>query len=349
MSSGTVIWLGLAIGVAFGVVAQLSGFCLQSGLRGWWGEGDPRKVRTFALAAATAIVASQALDAAGLVPLGRSIYPLATFSIPLMLIGGVLFGYGMILANGCGARALVLLGSGNVRSLLVLLVLGISAQATLTGLLAPARVDLAAASSATLADRTLPDALAGATIGREAARWIAVAAVAGLLAVFAFANRAFRASPLQIAAGLAVGLLIAAGWYATGNIGADEFDPQPVASMTFIAPIAGSIQYVMLSTGVALTFAVALIGGVIAGSALAAVPRGRFRLEGFTNPRAMLRYILGGALMGIGGALALGCSIGQGLTGLSTLALASFVAVGGILLGSLLGIRGPLRLAPPTP
>ncbi|MCW5714736.1 MAG: YeeE/YedE family protein [Bauldia sp.] len=347
MPGETVVWLGLAIGLLFGAVGQYSGFCLQSGLRGWWGEGDPRKVRTFALAAAIALVASQALDAAGLVPLERSIYPLATFSIPVILVGGALFGYGMVLANGCGARALVLLGSGNLRSLYVLLILGVSAQATLTGLLAPTRVSVAGSTGSTFAATTLPGVV-GDALGPDLARWLAVAVIGGALLAFAFANRAFRASPSQIAAGLVVGLLVAAGWYVTGHVGADDFDPRPVASLTFIAPIAAGIQYVMLSTGIALGFGVAVVGGVIAGSALMAIPRRQFRLAGFSGPGLMLRYAAGAVLMGVGGALALGCSIGQGLTGFSTLALASLVAVAGILIGSALGIRGPVSVAVPS-
>ncbi|MGD9737845.1 MAG: YeeE/YedE family protein [Bauldia sp.] len=349
MSSETVLWLGLALGFAFGAVSQMSGFCLQAALRGWWGEGDPRRVRTFALAAGVAIIASQVLDATGQVPLERSIYVQSTFSVAVVLIGGMLFGYGMILANGCGARALVLLGRGNLRSLVVLLVLGISAQATLTGLLAPSRVSATERTSTTVEAPTLPAVLDDLFLGAEVARWAAVAVTAGVLILFAFANRAFRSSPGQALAGIAVGLIIAGGWYVTGNIGADEFDPEQVASLTFIAPVAASIQYVMLSTGTALSFGVAVIGGVLLGSLVAAIPLRRFRLEGFTNPRAFMRYSAGGALMGIGGALAVGCSIGQGLTGFSTLSLVSLIAVAGILIGSFLGIRGPISLRPPTP
>lgn len=349
MSNDVVLWLGLALGFAFGAVSQASGFCLQNGLRGWWRDGDPRRIRTFALAAGVAIIASQALEASGQVPLSRAIYVQSSFSVVILLIGGVLFGYGMILANGCGARALVLLGRGNLRSLVVLLVLGIAAQATLTGLLAPSRVAVTEDTATTVEPPTLPAVLAELSLGAEVARWLSVALVAGLLIVFAFAHRGFRASPGQVLAGIAMGLIVAAGWYVTGFLGADEFDPEQVASLSFIAPIAAGIQYVMLSTGTAITFGVVIIGGVLLGSLLTAVALGRFRLEGFTNPRAMLRYSAGGALMGVGGALALGCSIGQGLTGFSTLALASFVAVAGILIGSFLGIRGPISVPPPTP
>lgn len=344
----SVLWLGLALGAVYGAVGQYSGFCLQSGLRGWWGEGDPRKVRTFALAAATALVASQALDAGGLVDLGLSLYPMASFSIVVILVGGIMFGYGMVLANGCGARALVLLGTGNLRSLYVLLILGVSAQATLTGVLAPARVLVSTETSNTVAATTLPGLLSGELLSADVARWLLVALVAGALVFFAFASRAFRSSPSQVVAGVIVGLLVAGGWYVTGHVGADDFDPQPVASLTFIAPVAAGIQFLMLSTGIALSFGVAVIGGVLAGSTITAIVRRQFRLNGFSGPGQMLRYASGAILMGVGGALALGCSIGQGLTGFSTLALASLVAVAGILFGSFLGIRGPISVPVPA-
>src|ERR1700692_2252769 len=133
MNSGAtiVIYAGLAIGLAYGAVGLLSGFCLLSGLRGWWARGDSRLVRTYALALGVAIAASQLLAARGVVDLGKSIYLQPSFSAPLTFAGGLLFGYGMVLSNGCGSRALVLLGRGNLRSFVVVMVLGIVAQMTL--------------------------------------------------------------------------------------------------------------------------------------------------------------------------------------------------------------------------
>ena len=138
--------------------------------------------------------------------------------------------------------------------------------------------------------------------------------------------------------------MVAAGWLTTGYLGADEFNPAAVTSLTFIAPIADAVQYAMLSTGLSLNFGIAVVAGVFAGSLVTALATGRFHWEGYSSPRHMLRSIGGAALMGAGGAMAYGCSIGQGLTGVSTLALASFVAVGGILLGTAAGLRGVLRV-----
>src|SRR4051794_9420344 len=140
MPANIAVYSGLLIGLAYGAVGLLSGFCLLSGLRGWWTSGDSRLIRTYALALGVAIAAAQLLAAGGVVDLGKTIYLQSSFSAPLMFFGGLLFGYGMVLSNGCGSRALVLLGRGNLRSFLVVIVLGISAQMTLKGLIAPGRI-----------------------------------------------------------------------------------------------------------------------------------------------------------------------------------------------------------------
>lgn len=341
-----VVCAGLLIGLAYGVVGLLSGFCLVSSLRGWWTEGDGRLIRSYALALGVAILATQLLAGIGAVDLTRSVYLQPSFSAPLMFVGGLLFGYGMVLANGCGSRALVLLGRGNLRSFVVVIVLGIAAQMTLRGLIAPARIVLLQASLTKPAVLSLPALLSTFGVGETFARTLAASAISAGLIIFAFANAPFQRAWGQIAAGIAVGLLVTAGWFATGYLGADDFNPAAVTSLTFISPIADTVQYAMLSTGLALNFGIAMVAGVFAGSLVTAVATRRFYFEGYTSPRHMLRSIGGAALMGSGGAMAYGCSIGQGLTGLSTLALASFVAATGILLGSAAGLRGALRVRP---
>ena len=340
------VFSGLIIGLIYGSVGLLSDFCMMSGLRGWWAEGDGRLIRTYALAMGIAIAACQLLAARGLVDLNKSIYLQPSFSAPVMFFGGLLFGYGMVLSNGCGARALVLLGRGNLRSFVVVIVLGIFAEMALKGLIAPVRIAAVQLTQLTVKASSLPAVLSSAGMSASLSRGLAASLIAAALIIFALAHAPFRRSPGQVVAGIMVGLLIAAGWYATGALGADDFNPVPVASLTFIAPIADSLQYVMLSTGSTLSFGIATIGGVLAGSLATALATGRFRLEGYRSPQHMLRSAGGAALMGIGGVMALGCSVGQGLTGLSTLALASFIAVAGILLGAAAGLRGALRVRP---
>lgn len=341
-----VILAGLVIGLVYGVVGLLSGFCLMSSMRGFLAEGDGRLVRTYALAIAVAIAASQFLAGSGMVDLGKSIYLQPSFSPAVLFLGGLLFGYGMVLSNGCGSRALVLLGRGNLRSFVVVIVLAIAAQMTLKGLIAPARIALVQASQTTVSANSLPSLLAALGSTQALSRALAAAVIIIALVLFAFAHPAFRRSPGQIIAGIIVGLLVAGGWLVTGYLGADDFNPVPVTSLTFVAPIADALQYAMLSTGLTPNFGIATVAGVFAGSLVTALATGRFKLEGYSSPRHMLRSGAGAALMGIGGVMAFGCSIGQGLTGVSTLALGSLIAVAGILLGTAAGLRGALRIQP---
>jgi hypothetical protein len=344
-----VIYSGLVIGLVFGAVALLSGFCLLSSLRGWWGDGDGRLIRTFALALAVAIAGTQVLAVSGLVDIGKSLYLQPSFSAPVLLLGGLLFGYGMVLANGCASRALVLLGRGNLRSLVVVLVIGIAAAITLKGVIAPARLAVMSWSAHAPATISLPALASTLGLSSALAAALVVAAVGGALLIFALAHAGFRQSRGQIAAGIAVGLLVCAGWFATGYLGADDFSPSPVTTLTFISPITDSVQYAMLPTALSLNFGIALAAGTLAGSFVTALVTRRFEPEGYSSLHQTLRSVSGAALMGAGGAMAFGCSVGQGLTGLSTLALPSFIAAVGIVVGAAAGLRGPIRVPALTP
>src|SRR6266700_5547415 len=191
-AANIVVLAGLVIGLIYGAVGLVSGFCMMSSLRGWWTEGDGRLVRTYALAIGVAVASTQLLAAAGLVDLGKSIYLQPSFSVPLMFFGGLLFGYGMVLSNGCGSRALVLLGRGNLRSFVVVIVLGISAQMTLKGLVAPTRIALLQWSQMTPSVTTLPALLAKIGINEIYARMVAASALSGALIIFAFAHARFQ-------------------------------------------------------------------------------------------------------------------------------------------------------------
>jgi uncharacterized membrane protein YedE/YeeE len=345
MSSLTLsLWAGFFIGIAFGVTVQRTGFCLNSAFRGLLVTGDRRKLSGFLLAMAVAVFATQLCETLGLIDLRRTIYLSAPSSWLTIPAGGAIFGYGMIAANGCGARSIVLLGQGNLRSFVVLLCLGIAAYATLSGVVAPLRIALVTATSMAF-DRppSIPRYLEP-SLGIYASKLIPALFLSAALLAGAFATSAFRHSPRDIIGGAVVGMLICAGWFATGYLGADDFEPAPVASLTFIAPVGETIQYAMLATGTRLSFGVAVVCGVFLGALFSAFITGTAELQGFSRPAQMLRYMAGGAMMGIGGALALGCSIGQGLTGFSTLAFASLLGVAGIVAGSTLALRGPLRL-----
>lgn len=328
----TAVLPGLLLGVIFGAAARAGGFCLLRGLGGLRPGGDLSALRAFALAMLVALGATQALDLAGGTDLGAAMPLKAGNPWPSMLAGGVIFGLGMGLANSCGARALVLLAGGNLRALLVLLCLGLSAQATLTGVLAPLRVAAQHLGQAP-ALPSLPQLLAGTGIGFPRALSIALAA----LPLGWFALPLLRRSPSEAAMAALIGLTVAGGWGIT-FAGDDPFDPRPLTSISFVGPMGESLLWTMLSTGRALGFAVAVVGGTLAGAFATAILTRSFRPESFGSPRQTLRAVAGGILMGFGGVLALGCSIGQGLSGVSTLSLGSVVALAGIAAGGMLAL-----------
>jgi len=342
--SAIVLSSGFLIGLVFGSVGLISGFCVTSGLRNLWTKNDGRMIRSVALAVAVAILGAQTLSVFGYVDLGKSIYLAPTFSAPVVLLGGLLFGYGMVAANACASRALVLLGRGNLRSLVVIATIAITAEMTLKGLIAPLRIALVNWSQTTLGTNSLPAFVAQAGLAPSLAAAAAALAASAALIMYAFSYAPFRASKLLIGAGIAMGLLVTGGWFVTGFAGADPFEPVPIASLTFIAPTADSLQYVMLSTGSTLNFGIVVMAGVLAGSFLTALVTRGFHVEGYSSVNHMLRSVGGAALMGIGGVMAFGCSIGQGLTGLSTLAFPSAIAVVGILIGAAVGLRSPARV-----
>ena len=237
------------------------------------------------------------------------------------------------------------LGSGNLKSLVVFLVMGLFAYMTLRGLIAPARVSLEGATDldltrAGLTGQGLPALLAAATgIQAGTARAGLAILASGGLALWCFKDAAFRAARAEVTAGLVLGALVPVGWAITGLLGHDEFEPVALASFTFVGPIGESLQYLMTFTGATITFGIAAVGGVIAGSCLASLASGGWRIEAFADASDLLRHLLGAALMGVGGVMSLGCTIGQGLTGLSTLAAGSVMALAAIVAGGVLGIK----------
>ncbi len=331
---------GLAIGMLFGGVAQATAFCSSGAILDFVRSGDGNRLRAWLLAMAVAICSTQMLLGFEVVDLRKAVYLTAPLNLAGLVMGGLMFGIGMMLAQGCAARNLVRLGGGNLRAFVVVLVFAAVAYATMRGILAPGRVELERLTRVNLGAAGVPELLAGALgMAAEPARWIVALGTAGALAVFCFANLAFRCSPRNIVAGLAIGLLVTAGWYLTGALAQDEFNPMPPASLTFVAPLGDSLQYVMLFTGMSANFGIALVGGVILGAFLTALVRRRFQIEGFGDQRDFIRQLGGAVLMGAGGVLAMGCTIGQGLTGVSTLSLGSVLAAVSIGAGGFLGAR----------
>ena len=338
--------LGFLVGIVFGVIVNKTNFCTMGAISDWVNMGSKDRLRAWFLAIGVAILASQTMQAAGVIDLGEAVYLTQNFGWLGYIMGGFLFGIGMTLASGCGQRTLVRVGGGNLKSLVVLLILGLTAYMTMRGVLAILRVNAVELTNINLASAGIADqgigTLLAVALGIEnvaQVNIIVAALLGGGLVVYAFAAKSFRHSFDNIIAGLVIGLIIAAGWYATGVIGYDDFEPVRFESYTFVGPTAESMMYLMTFTGSTINFGIAAVFGVILGSFVYVVLAGKFRVETFTDRDDMIRHIKGGVLMGFGGVLALGCSIGQGMTGMSTLALGSLMSLVSIIFGSALAMK----------
>ena len=336
---------GFAAGIVFGVTAQRTNFCTMGAISDAVFMGSFSRMRAWVMAIAVAIAGSQILHMTGAVDLGGAIYLTSNLGWVGAIVGGLLFGFGMTMAGGCGNKTLVRLGAGNLKSLIVAIVIGITGYATLRGIIGLLRVEFEAATMVNLSDRGLESQsmveMVAALFGMEteALRPVMVAIVVLALLAWCFKSAEFRSSGRDMAAGLIIGLMIPLGWYITGHIGNDDFDPVPLFSFTFVSPTADSVQYLMTFTGATINFGIATVGGVIVGSFVAAKLSGEFHIESFADAADLKRHLLGAFMMGMGGIIALGCTIGQAVTGMSTLALGSLIAWLSLMAGGYLGMK----------
>jgi len=333
--------LGFLAGIVFGATAQKTHFCTMGGISDMVMMGDTRRFRSWMLAIAVALLGTQALWGLGYVDLSTAIYRTPNLGWFGAIAGGLMFGYGMVMGGGCGNKTLVRVGGGNLKSFIVFLIIALTAYMTLRGLFALGRVQMEATFNTTLpASQGIDALLARATgLGEGTLRAVLAVVLGGALIAWCFKDEGFRGSPKDVIGGVIVGLMIPLGWFITGYVGRDEFEPTPVMSFTFIAPIGDTTQYLMTFTGASINFGIATVFGVIAGSFLMAKATGAFRLEGFAGVNDTVSNVFGAVLMGIGGVLALGCTIGQGISGISTLALSSFLALGSIIAGAYYGLK----------
>lgn len=345
-----VVALGFVLGFVFGAVAHKTNFCTMGAVADVVNIGDWGRMRMWLLAIAVAVAGANALDWAGLVDLSRSAYPAARCPWLAYIVGGFLFGIGMTLASGCGSRSVVRVGGGNLKSLVALVFLAISAHMTMRGLFAPARVEVLGAVAMQFDQgQDLPWVVATQLgVGRRGLQlWITALIVIPLL-FFVFKNRTFRATREQVFGGLALGLVIVAGWYVTGHIGFIAEDPDTLQeaylgsktarpeSLTYVGPVANTLEWLQFWTDKSskLSFGVAVVGGTLLGSFAYAILTRNFRWESFASAGDTRNHIVGGILMGFGGVTAMGCTIGQGITGLSTLAVGSFLVFFSIVAGA---------------
>ena len=336
---------GFIAGIIFGATAQRTNFCTMGALSDIVFMNNWSRLRAWLLAIAIAIILSQTLHLNGIVDLNKSIYLTPNLGWGGGIIGGLIFGFGMTMAGGCGNKTLVRLGAGNLKSLIVFIFMGIFAYMTLRGLIGPVRLALESATIINLKEsgvttQGLPEIFANYINIKEQSLRPFISGIFSLaLFIFCFKNQEFRNSPKDISAGCIIGVLIPIAWYITGVLGKDDFEPVPLTSFSFVAPSGNSIQYLMTFTGSTINFGIATVGGVIFGSFLMSISRREFRVESFNSTDDFLRHILGASLMGIGGVFALGCTIGQGVTGMSTLAIGSMITLTAILIGGIYGLK----------
>ncbi len=317
---------GLLLGLLFGVAAQISRFCLRRAVAGDAAErGSAGAVWVTGLAAA--LIGFAIADASGVVALDDHRFLSPSLPVAAILLGGLAFGIGMALTRGCVSRLTVLSGTGNLRAVFVLLAFAVTAHATLKGILAPVRTSIGSVN-VDLSFVSLADLPFGMPV-----------LIASVVLFAAFLIRAARPSITHVALGAVVGLVAVGGWIATSTLLFDEFDPLPVQSAAFTLPWSDSLFWVIASSAIPAGFGVGFIGGVLSGSFLSASARGELHLQSFTSGGETLRYLSGGALMGVGGVLAGGCTVGAGLSGSATGSVAALLALASIIAGAAITAR----------
>ncbi|WP_370195623.1 YeeE/YedE family protein [Aurantimonas coralicida] len=332
---------GLLAGTAMGYVARRHHFCTLSALERRWYAGDDNGLRAWGLAILVAILLTQILVLAGRFAPEQSFYLTPAFGWTGAILGGLAFGVGMALVGTCGFGALVRLGGGSLRGLVVIIVLGLSALAAQRGVLALGRVALVDSQAYDLSRLGAPDqtlgAVASALAGRDL-RWLMTLAVVAALGTWVFRSASFRADRGKILAGIVIGAAVAFGWLATAHVAGLSFVPVQVESASFVVPPGDLILQIVAYTGALPDYGVGLVLGVVVGAALAAWRRGDVRWEACDDARELSRHLVGAMLMGVGGVFSLGCTIGQGISAASFLTISAPIVLISIAIGARLGL-----------
>jgi uncharacterized protein len=351
----TVLWAAFAASVLFGFIAQRTQFCTMGAISDVVNMGSWTRMRMWGMAVGVAMIGFHGMGYLGWIDTGMSIYTSGRIAWLSAMTGGVLFGFGMVLASGCGSKTLVRVGAGSLKSLVVFFVMGFAAFATLRGVLAVVRVNTV--------DRVALDIPSGGAIpmwlNQQAAGWSSGAVgmatalvVGGGLVIWALASAEFR-TPRGLLAGSGLGAIVTLMWWISGHLGFVAEHPETLdavylasnsgrmESLTFTAPMAYTLDWVIhySDTSKLLTLGVVSVAGVVLGSLLQAVGSHSFRWEGFRDTKDTALHLAGAVCMGVGGVTAMGCTVGQGLSGLSTMSLTSVIAVAAIVAGALLGLR----------
>jgi len=331
----TAALFGLLGGIVLGLAARLGRFCSLGAIEDQLYAGSTLRLQMWGVAIALAITASFAAIATGLVDPVQPFYLAQQFNPVPAILGGLMFGYGMAIAGNCGFGALARLGGGDMRAFVILLIIGIAAYVVTSGPLANLRVLLFPPVEA-----AQPQSFAYGIAPFLGVAPAAFGLAAGLVGLGLLAlSRELRANPASAAWGAIVGLAIAGGWIATSWVTNTGFDAPEIRSHSFSTPVGDTLLYAMLSTGLTVNFGMGSVVGVVLGSALGSVWLGQFRWEACDDPRELQRQMSGGWLMGFGSVLALGCSLGQGLSAMSLLAYSAPIVLASIYLGARVGLR----------
>ncbi|UJW82739.1 YeeE/YedE family protein [Hydrogenophaga sp. SL48] len=349
-----VLWAAFAASLLFGFIAQRTQFCTMGAVSDIVNMGSWTRMRMWGMAVGVASIGFYGMGWLGWIDTGKTIYASGRIVWLSAILGGLLFGFGMVLASGCGSKTLVRIGTGSLKSLVVFFVMGFAAFATLRGVLAVLRVntvDLVAFDIAS--GGTLPMWLTQFTgMAPTTTGLLAALLIGGALVVWALASADFR-SANSLLGGLGLGSVIALMWWISGHLGFVAEHPETLdavylatnsgrmESLTFTAPMAYTLDWLIhfSDTSKVLTLGVVSVAGVVVGAFIEALMSRSFRWEGFRNTQDTALHLVGATCMGVGGVTALGCTIGQGLSGLSTLSLTSAIAVVGIMAGAWLGFR----------
>ena len=341
-----IAWGGLLIGITFGFIVYRTNFCTMGSISDILSFGDWNRFRSWLLAIAVAILGVWGVELLGIADMTLSMYQAPAFGWGANIAGGLIFGFGMVFSGGCISRNLVRAGGGDLRSIMVLVITGIFGYMTIGGLLGPLRIGIFQPLTADLTQTGIDDQSIGAVLSGpsgmsvDAATTASTLIIAAALLVFCFKSPGFRASGRNMIAGFGIGLCVVLGWVLTG-LAYDEFADNPtLISLSFVRPVGDSIDYLMRYTALgAPGFGVVTVAGALIGGFLGALSMGRLHLTTFADQSDSIRNMFGAALMGIGGVLALGCTVGQGLTGVSTLAVGSVITFVFIVLGGIAGVK----------
>lgn len=331
-----VLLIGAGGGLLLGLAARLGRLCTLGMIEDVHYGGDFGRMWMWLTALGTALVVNFGAEAAGLIDLSATVHLSHAYPILGAVVGGLLFGYGMAQAGNCGYGVLARLGGGDMRALLIAIVMGVTASAAIFGVLAGLRPAFFPIAPAGEAVPGLAHWLEGATGLPRSMFGIAAGGLALGLSI-RFQTRGLRLR--RVFWGIVAGLAISSGFLGTAWVAAQGFEPWPVSSHNFTAPIGETLHYAMFSSALAPKFGIGSVIGVVLGAALGSLLTDGFRWEACDDPRELRRQMAGAVAMGLGAVLAAGCSVGQGLTALSLLSVTAPIVAASIWVGAWLGLR----------